>query len=59
MFNFIITNIETIIVAITSIVSGASALSALTPKKTGSAALNSVKKTLDMLALNIANAKTA
>ncbi|MDD3669397.1 MAG: hypothetical protein PHX68_03890 [Alphaproteobacteria bacterium] len=58
MLNFIITNIETIIVAITSIISGASALSALTPKKTGSDALNSVKKGLDVLALNIANART-
>jgi len=58
MLNFIITYWDNILIAISGIVSGASALTAITPSTTDDKILNSVKKGLNILALNIGNAKT-
>ena len=59
MFQFIMTNFNDILAAIASIVAGASALSALTPTTKDDSVLKKVKKGLDLLALNVAHAKTA
>lgn len=58
MFQFIMTNFNDILAAITSIIAGASALSALTPNKKDDSVLNKIKSCLDLFALNIGNAKT-
>lgn len=58
MLNFIINFWNDILIAVSSIVAGASALSALTPTVKDDAVLNTVKKGLDLLALNVGNAKT-
>lgn len=58
MMQFIITNLNDIIGAITSIIAGASVLSALTPTKKDDSVLNKIKSLLDIFALNIGNAKT-
>ena len=58
MINFIITNFNDIFGAITSIIAGASALSALTPTKKDDKILSKLKSVLDIFALNIGNAKT-
>lgn len=59
MFQFIITNLNDILIAISSIVAGASALTAVTPNKKDDGILMKVKQFLDVLALNIGNAKHA
>ncbi|MBP5344138.1 MAG: hypothetical protein J6Y85_03610 [Alphaproteobacteria bacterium] len=59
MINFIITNFNDIFGAITSIIAGASALSALTPTQKDDKILSKVKSILNIFALNIGNAKTA
>lgn len=59
MFQFIITNLNDILIAISSIVAGASALTAVTPNKKDDGILMKVKQFLDILALNIGNAKRA
>lgn len=59
MFQFIITNLNDILIAISSIVAGASALTAVTPNKKDDGILMKVKQFLDVLALNIGNAKRA
>lgn len=59
MLNFIITNFNDIFGAITSIIAGASALSALTPTQKDDTILRKIKNILDIFALNIGNAKTA
>ena len=59
MFQFIITNFNDILAAITSIIAGASALSAITPNDKDDRILHRVKSFLDIFALNIGNAKTA
>ena len=59
MFQFIITNFNDILAAITSIIAGASALSALTPNDKDDRVLHKIKSLLDIFALNIGNAKTA
>ena len=59
MINFIITNFNDIFGAITSIIAGASALSALTPTQKDDKILSKVKNILNIFALNIGNAKTA
>ena len=59
MIQFIITNFNDILAAITSIIAGASALSALTPTKKDDSMLAKMKTCLDLLALNVAHAKTA
>lgn len=58
MINFIITNFNDIFGAITSIIAGASALSALTPTQKDDKILSKVKSILNIFALNIGNAKT-
>ncbi|MBQ3696257.1 MAG: hypothetical protein II938_04775 [Alphaproteobacteria bacterium] len=55
---FIITNFNDILAAITSIIAGASALSALTPTHKDDTVLRKVKSCLDLFALNVGNAKT-
>ena len=57
MLNFIITNFNDIMGAITSIIAGASALSALTPTQKDDNFLSKVKSILNIFAFNIANAK--
>ena len=58
MIQFIITNFNDIVAAIASIIAGASALSALTPTQKDDTILSKVKSCLDVLALNVAHAKT-
>ena len=59
MFDFIITNLEDLFVAISSIIAGASALCALTPTTKDDSVVSKTKKVLDVLALNIGQAKRA
>ena len=59
MIQFIITNFNDILGAITSIIAGASVLSALTPTTKDDSILNKIKCGLDIVALNVAHAKTA
>lgn len=59
MLDFIISSWNDILIAISSIISGASALSALTPTKKDDTVLSTIKKGIDILALNIGNAKPA
>lgn len=59
MLNFIITNFNDILGAMTSIIAGASALSALTPSQKDDKVLSKIKTILNIFALNIGNAKTA
>ena len=54
---FIITYFNDILIALTSIVTGASALSALTPTPKDDAFWAKVKKTLNFFALNVGNAR--
>ena len=57
MIQFIITNFNDILAAITSIIAGASALSALTPTQKDDNLLRKVKSCLDIFALNVGNAR--
>lgn len=59
MFQFIISNFNDILIAISSIVAGASALTAVTPTQKDDSILTKIKQFLDVLALNIGNAKRA
>lgn len=59
MIQFMIAHLNDILIALSSIVTGASALSALTPTKKDDAFWGFIKKILDIFALNIANAKRA
>jgi len=52
------TNIDTIFIVITSVVTGASAIAAVTPNKSDDKIVAAIKKIADFLALNIGNAKT-
>ena len=54
---FIITYFNDILIALTSIVAGASAISVLTPTSKDDAFWNKVKKVLNFCALNVGNAK--
>ena len=54
---FIITYFNDILIALTSIVTGASAISALTPTSKDDVFWNKIKKVLNFFALNIGNAK--
>ena len=58
MLDFIMTNIDTIFIVITSVVTGASAIAAVTPNKSDDKIVAAIKKIADFLALNIGNAKT-
>jgi len=57
MFDFIMTDINTIFIIITSIVSTASAIAALTPTTIDDGIIAKVRKVVDVLALNVGNAK--
>ena len=59
MLQFIMTNFNDILAAITSIIAGASALAALTPSAKDDTALKKIRSCLDFFALNIGNAKPA
>ena len=59
MFNFIINHFTDLIIALTSIVTGASALTALTPSDKDDKVLSKIKGALDICALNVGNAKPA
>ncbi|MBO7483781.1 MAG: hypothetical protein J6T55_01495 [Alphaproteobacteria bacterium] len=54
---FIITYFNDILIALTSIITGASAISALTPTTKDDAFWSKVKKVLNFCALNVGNAK--
>ena len=58
MIQFIITKWDEILIAISGIVAGASALAALTPTTKDDSILAKIKKVLDIFALNIRNVKT-
>ncbi len=55
--NFIITYFNDIITALTSIVTGASAISALTPTPKDDSFWTKIKKCLNFFALNVGNAR--
>ena len=57
MIQFIITKWDEILIAISGIVAGASALAALTPTTKDDSVLAKIKKVLDIFALNIRNVK--
>ena len=57
--NFIITHLDEILVAITSVVTAASAICALTPTPTDDSIILKIRKFLDVLALNVGKAKAA
>lgn len=59
MLSFIITHFEDFITALTSMVTGASILTALTPTQKDDNFVNKIKKVLNLCALNVANAKAA
>ncbi len=59
MMQFIINNFSDILGALTSIIAGASALSAITPNDKDDKILSKIKSFLNIFALNIGNAKTA
>ena len=59
MLTFIINHFTDIIMAITSIVTGASALTALTPSDKDDKVISKIKNVLDVCALNVGNAKPA
>lgn len=59
MLNFLISSWNDILIAISSIISGASAISALTPTSKDDTVVSKIKKGVDILALNIGNAKPA
>lgn len=57
MIDFIITHIEDLLIAMSSIIAGASVLAALTPTKKDDLILKYIKNTLDFFALNIGSTK--
>ncbi len=59
MFAFIISHMDELLIAISSIIAGASALAALTPTQKDDLFLMKIKKTIDLMALNIGHAKPA
>ena len=59
MLAFIMTYWDELLIAISGIISGASALAAITPTQKDDAVLATVKKGLDVLALNVGYAKPA
>ncbi len=59
MLNFIMNSWNDIVIAVTSIVSGSSALAALTPTQKDDNILAKIKKVLNFFALNVGNAKPA
>ncbi len=59
MIDFIMTNLNDLLIAVSSIVTGASAICALTPNGKKENVFSKMKKVLDVLALNVGNAKRA
>ncbi len=59
MFDFIIQNFNDMLIALSGIVTGASALAAMTPTQKDDGLLGKIKKILNLLALNVGHAKTA
>ncbi len=59
MFDFIMTNLNDLLIAVTSIVTGASAICVLTPNKKDDSIMAKIQKTVNILALNFGHAKTA
>ena len=59
MFTFIVNHFTDFIIALTSIVTGASALTAITPGDKDDKVVSKIKNVLDICALNVGNAKTA
>lgn len=57
MFGFLITYWDELLIAVSGIVSGASALAALTPTSKDDTFWAKIKKGLDILALNVGYAK--
>ena len=58
MFDFIMQNFNDMLIALTGIVTGASALAAMTPTQKDDGFLGKIKKFLNLLALNVGHAKT-
>ena len=59
MLTFIINHFSDLIIALTSIVTGASVLTAITPSDKDDKVMSKIKSILDICALNVGNAKTA
>lgn len=59
MLNFIINHLNELWIVISSVISGASAVTALTPTQKDDNILSQFKKLMNVLALNIGNAKQA
>ena len=59
MLTFIMNHFSDFIIAISSIVTGASALTALTPSDKDDKVISKIKGVLDICALNVGNAKPA
>ena len=57
--NFIMTYFNDILVAITSVVTAASAICALTPNKKDDTLVAKIRSVLDVMALNVGQAKTS
>ena len=57
--NFIITHLDEILVAISSVVAASSAICALTPTPKDDAFFSKIRQILDVLALNIGKAKVS
>ena len=57
MLQFIITNFEPVLIAVSGVVAGASTLAALTPTPIDDCFWAKIKKVIDILALNVGNAK--
>ena len=57
MLQFIITKWDEILIAVSGIIAGASALAALTPTTKDDTILSKIKKVLDVCALNVGQAK--
>ena len=59
MLNFIINHLTDFIMAVTSIVTSASVLTAMTPSDKDDKVMSKIKSVLDVCALNVGNAKPA
>jgi hypothetical protein len=57
--NFIIENWEQIFAVITAAVTVASAIAAITPSETDNRIVSKIKKVVDVIAINVKNAKSA
>ncbi|EEE42845.1 hypothetical protein [Roseibium alexandrii] len=55
---WIVSNLDNIFIAVTAVIAAASAIAALTPTPKDDAVVAKVRKVVDVLALNVGNAKT-